>query len=134
VLLYSIEGKMRATVSFLLEQVRVPPEQLGSVLAKKPQLLGYSVARKLAPALAFLRHEIGAPWSRRACGSGRIRAGARLRQHVRRLGAQGLLPSRLASRAAARLDSRAALQCRSLPVCCASAPLHSRAARLGAFS
>ena len=43
----------------LVQQVGVPREQLGGVVARKPQLLGYSLPAKLKPALAFFRHEIG---------------------------------------------------------------------------
>ena len=58
VLVYSVEGKMRPTLAFLVTAAHVPPERIGDVIAKKPQLLGYSVASKLGPTLAFLRDEV----------------------------------------------------------------------------
>ena len=56
-LVHSVEAKLQATVDFLVH-VGVPAHRLGDVIAKKPQLFGYSVARKLAPAAEFLHHEV----------------------------------------------------------------------------
>ena len=56
-LVHSVEAKLQATVDFLAH-VGVPAHRLGDVIAKKPQLFGYSVARKLAPAAEFLHHEV----------------------------------------------------------------------------
>ena len=61
-LVYSIESKLRPTVDFLVH-VGVPEQRVGQVVSKKPQLLGYSIATKLLPAVLFLQHEVrAAPW------------------------------------------------------------------------
>ena len=55
-------SKLRPTVDFLV-RVGVPEQRVGQVVSKKPQLLGYSIATKLLPAVLFLQHEVrAAPW------------------------------------------------------------------------